>query len=101
MTPALAVRVFFCAVKKPAAKGNAMTDITNKTRARRAEDALRQYIEARGEVFEQSRSEIADLIADLLHLAVTDTYGDDETHQTLRLAMLHFDAEHGNAEEAA
>lgn len=74
-------------------------DMSNPGRAQRAETALREYIEAKGEVFEKSSSEIADLIADLLHLAVRLDEGDDPVASTLRLAKLHFDAEHGNPEE--
>jgi hypothetical protein len=68
-----------------------MTD--NETRANRADEALRQYVEARGEVYEQSSSEIADLIADLLHLTARWDEGDDPIDSTLRLARMHFDAE--------
>lgn len=68
-----------------------MTD--NETRADRAAEALRQYIESKGEAFEQSSSEIADLIADLLHLAARWDEGHDPIESTLRLARMHFDAE--------
>jgi len=68
-----------------------MTD--NETRADRANEALRQYVEATGEAFEQNSSEIADLIADLLHLAARWDQGDDPIDSTLRLARMHFDAE--------
>jgi hypothetical protein len=68
-----------------------MTD--NETRADRANEALRQYLEATGEAFEQNSSEIADLIADLLHLAARWDQGDDPIDSTLRLARMHFDAE--------
>lgn len=71
----------------------------NEARAERARTALRQYVEARGEVFEDSSSEITDLIADLLHLTVRIDQGDDPVESTLRLARLHFDAEHENPEE--
>jgi len=74
-------------------------DITNDGRAQRAETALREYVEAKGEVFERSSSEIADLMADLLHFAVRLDEGDDPVTSTLRLARLHFDAEHGTPEE--
>mgnify|MGYP003288587083 CR=1 FL=1 len=76
-----------------------MSDISNETRAQRAENALRYYVEAKGEVFENSSSEIADLIADLLHLAVRLDQGDDPAENTIRLARLHFEVEHGNPEE--
>jgi hypothetical protein len=76
-----------------------MPDISNETRAQRAEAALLQYVEAKGEVFENSSSEIADLIADLLHLAARLDEGDDPIESTIRLARMHFEAEHGNPEE--
>jgi hypothetical protein len=68
-----------------------MTD--NDTRANRADEALRQYVEARGEVYEQSSSEIADLIADLFHLTARWDEGDDPIDSTLCLARTHFNAE--------
>lgn len=74
--------------------------ISNETRAERAENTLRSYVEAKGEVFENDRSEIADLIADLLHLINRDHNPDHETpwiddviRSTLDLAEMHFDAE--------
>jgi hypothetical protein len=72
---------------------------TNQDRADRAERTLQQYIEAKDEVFEKSSSEIADLIADLLHLAARLDEGDDPVESTLRLAKMHFEAEHENPEE--
>jgi hypothetical protein len=45
-----------------------MTTYDNRDRAERARNALEAYIEARGEAFENSSTEIVDLIADLLHL---------------------------------
>jgi hypothetical protein len=72
-----------------------MTNISNQTRAERAEQTLMQYVEAKGEVFENSSSEIADL----LHLTAKLDEGDDPVESTLRLARLHFDAEHENPEE--
>ena len=74
-------------------------DITNTLRAQRAETVLRRYVEAKGDSFERSSSEIADLIADLLHLTVRLDQGDDPVTDTQRLARLHFDAEHGNPDE--
>ena len=50
---------------------------TNKNRAQRAEIALQNYIEARGEAYEGSSSEISDLIADLLHLSVSLDQGEN------------------------
>jgi len=70
-------------------------DINNANRAQRAETALPEYVEAKGEAFESSSSEIVDLIADLLHLAVRLDEGDEPVENSLRLARLHFDAEHG------
>lgn len=72
---------------------------TNDIRAERAQAALHSYVEAKGEVFENSSSEIADLMADLLHLTVGIDQGDDPVESTLRLARMHFDAEHNNPEE--
>ena len=72
---------------------------TNKIRAQRAEIALQNYVEAKGEAYEASSSEISDLIADLLHLSVSLDQGDDAVDSTLRLARMHFDAEHGNPDE--
>ena len=70
-----------------------MSDITNEERAERARAALEQYVSAKGEAFEDSSSEIADLMADLLHLAVRLDEGDDAVQSTLRLAVLHYEAE--------
>jgi hypothetical protein len=82
-----------------------MTDISNATRAKRAENALRFYIEAIGEVFENSSSEVADLIADLLHLATTMDGGETEDESTVQavldLAQLHYEAETDEEKEAA
>ncbi len=76
---------------------------SNDTRAERAQVALQAYAEAKGEVFENSSSEIADLIADLLHLAARLLEGEntleDTVERCLRLAQMHFDAEHGDPEE--
>jgi hypothetical protein len=74
---------------------------SNDNRAERAQNALRTYLETKGEVFENNSSDIADLIADLLHLAVRTDQGDEAVESTLRLAQMHFDAEHGNPEEEA
>jgi hypothetical protein len=72
---------------------------TNARRAERAETALRTYVEAKDETYEASSSEIADLMADLLHLTASLDEGDDPVESVLRLARLHFDAEHDNPEE--
>lgn len=74
----------------------------NEARAGRARAALLQYVAAKGEVYEDNSSEIADLITDLLHLTVRIDQGDDPVESTLRLARMHFEAEYGNEiEEAA
>ena len=74
----------------------------NEARAGRASTALKQYVAAKGEVFENNSSEIADLMADLLHLCVRIDQGDDPVESALRLARMHFEAEHGHEiEEAA
>lgn len=72
---------------------------SNSARAERAETALIHYVEAKGEAFENNSSEIADLIADLLHLTTRLDEFDDPVENTMRLAKMHFDAEDGNAEE--
>jgi hypothetical protein len=51
------------------------------------------YIEARGAAFDDSSTEIVDLIADLLHLTATIDQGFDPIDSTLRLARMHFEAE--------
>ena len=77
----------------------ALSEPNNETRRQRAEEALRHYVESRGEVFEASSSEAADLIADLLHRVAAKDEGHDPIDSTLRLARMHFEAEHGNPEE--
>jgi hypothetical protein len=72
---------------------------SNETRAQRAENALRYYVEAKGEMFENSSSEIAELIADLLHLTMQLDQGEEPVESTLRLARLHFEVECEGAEE--
>lgn len=72
----------------------------NDKRASRAEAALEAYILARGEVFEASPYEAADLIADLLHL--TDRMAeawDIGTDATIDLARAHYDAETSGEED--
>jgi hypothetical protein len=76
-----------------------MSETSNETRAQRAEAALMQYVEAKGEVFENSSSEIAELIADLLHHTVRIDQGEDPVESTISLARQHFEAEHNGAEE--
>lgn len=67
--------------------------ITNDERARRADRALRAYIEAKGDDFESNSTEIVDLITDLLHLTNWYDEGDDPIDSTLRLAKMHYEAE--------
>lgn len=73
--------------------------VNNDTRAERARDALRAYVEAKGEVFENSGSEVAELVADLLHLAARDDGGEEGAERAVRVARMHFDAEYGRAED--
>jgi hypothetical protein len=83
---------------------------SNETRAQRAEQALYSYLEAKCYAFEQDDTEahITDLIADLLHMAARNLADDSKDEsldvdavadRMLRVARLHFDAEHGNPEE--
>jgi hypothetical protein len=82
-----------------------MTDISNAARAKRAEQALRYYVESIGETFENNSSEIADLIADLLHLAATNEGGETEDESpvldVLDTAQNHYEAEVLKEQEAA
>lgn len=71
----------------------------NEARSERARTALQQYVTAKGEVFENNSSEIAELITDLLHLCVRIDQGDDPVESTLRLAQMHFAAEQRRAGE--
>ena len=73
----------------------------NEVRAQRARTALEQYVAAKGAVFENNSSEIADLITDLLHLSARIDQGDDPVESTLRLSRMHFEAEHGHKIEEA
>ena len=73
--------------------------VSNATRAEHAAIALHAYVEAKGEAFENSGSEIADLVADLLHLAAITGQGEEAVESTLRLARMHFEAEHDDPEE--
>ena len=65
----------------------------NEQRAHRAYAALLGYLDSKREVFEGSSSEIVDLVTDLLHLAARWDQGDDPIGSTLRLAVMHFEAE--------
>ncbi|HYH63526.1 MAG TPA: hypothetical protein VD866_02400 [Urbifossiella sp.] len=65
----------------------------NNSRAERARATLRGRVEAKGKVFEESDSEVAELMADLLHLAVRIA-GSEGAGRVLRVARMHFDAEH-------
>lgn len=76
-----------------------MTKPTNDERAARAQAALRQYIEAKSEPFEDNTSEIIDLITDLLHYAEQIAQDDDAADSALFLAKMHFEAEIAEAEE--
>jgi hypothetical protein len=78
-----------------------MNTFNNHDRAERARVALQTYIEARGEVFEESSIEIVDLITDLLHLTANLDQGFDPIESTLRLARMHYDAESADEGGAA
>jgi hypothetical protein len=71
-----------------------MRTYDNHDRAERARNALEAYIEDRGDAFENSSTEIVDLIADLLHLTAELDEGLDPIDSTLRRARMHFEAEH-------
>jgi hypothetical protein len=88
-------------MRNPFSKEGRKQMTTNEACARRAEIAQQNYMGDRGEAYEASNSEIADLIADLLHLAASLDQGEDAVESSLRLARMHFDAEHGNPEEEA
>src|SRR5258708_4008478 len=60
--------------------------ISNAKRAGRGKKALRGYVEAKGEQFDNTSSQIPELIADLLHLAVEIDRGRDSVASTLRRA---------------
>ena len=70
----------------------------NEARAKRAADAVYAYVKAKGEDYEESSSEIVDLMTDLLHLTIRLDEGDDPIESTLRLAQMHFEAEQAEAE---
>jgi len=72
---------------------NQTTVNDNEACAKRAAEAVYQYVKAKGVVYEESSSEVVDLITDLLHLAVKLDQGDDPLDSTLSLARMHFDAE--------
>lgn len=78
----------------------------NERRRQRAAEALKCYIYGRGEVFENSLSEMSDLIADLCHLAMVSDEKQsiwDATHSDsiIRMGQLHFFEEFENPEEDA
>ena len=79
-------------------EGAPISEPTNSDRRSRARVALQFYVQLRGETYEASTSEIADLIADLLHLTAEIDERGDGVQQTLNLARLHFDAENENPE---
>ncbi len=64
----------------------------NIKRAKRANDALRTYIENKGELFDENRdvSQIIDLIADLLHIATTISDDDYTPEVLLHIARNHY-----------
>jgi hypothetical protein len=72
---------------------NQLATNNNDARAKRAADAVYEYVKAKGETYEESSSEVVDLITDLLHLVLKLDQGDDPVESTLRLAQMHFEAE--------
>ena len=69
----------------------ARADVLQRAKQRRrAEVALEQYIEARGEVFEGHNGSIADFIADLLHLA-HEKGGSEAVKSVLHSGQLRFE----------
>ncbi len=70
---------------RPEATGKPTT--WDAARSDRGRQALRAYAEARGEQSNDPRSQIPELIADLLHLAVEMNKGPDAVDRTLRRAQ--------------
>lgn len=70
---------------------------TNADRRERARTALQQYIEAKGEVYEESSSEVADLIVDLLHLTAEIDERQNGPELAVNLALTHFNVEQDEA----
>lgn len=76
------------------------SETENVDRIKRAKKALRRYVASKGDKFENSLPEIADLIADLLHLA-RETAKHTATNKAdfqgeayvIDLAKLHFRTE--------
>lgn len=67
--------------------------VTTAERADRARKVLAHYVTTRGDTFEGSSSEIADLIADLLHLAARIDEGEQPITSTLARARCHYETE--------
>jgi hypothetical protein len=67
--------------------------MTTTARADRARQVLAHYVTVRGDTFEGSSTEIADLIADLLHLAARIDEGEQPITSTLARARRHYEAE--------
>jgi hypothetical protein len=72
-----------------------MSDITNETRAHRADEALSYYVQEQlGEAVYSQESlgeHVTDLLSDLMHFCQSKDIGFD---QCLRMAKLHYEAEH-------
>ena len=72
----------------------------NKTGADKHSTApVQTYVLAKGEVFEGSTEEIADLMTDLLHLAVMIDQGDEPAESTYRIAWMNFEMDENNRDE--
>lgn len=73
----------------------------NERRRERAREALKSYIEGRGEVFEHSLADMSDLIADLCHLAMVSDeklspWDASHADSIIRMGQLHFSEEFEN-----
>lgn len=76
-----------------------MLVVSNDDRAARAQEALAFYAAKKGQTLHWSSAQIADLVADLLHLAAFRGAGPKEIDGIVRLARLHHQAEHDDPDE--
>lgn len=78
-------------------------DRKNPDRASDAKAALQWYKDISSKNEEDNITTITDLMADLMHLLVSDLQpeetAEDAVNYVTGLARMHFDAEHGNPEE--
>lgn len=73
----------------------------NATRRDRANRLRAHYAEIKMEVNDEDETELSDMLADMFHLAVSESKDDTEEvcDRIVRVARMHFDAEHNNPEE--